>query len=265
MRALLLLFALLSATPAAAHPAVSIVVDSQGNLYYSDLEQVFRVTPRGVRSVAVPKVHTHELHIDADDNLFGEDSDYEGGDRYSHAVWRRSSSGRIFTVIPRRPGFSMTDYSFVRDDAGNMYIAVGKEIHRRTPAGRTTVLARGLTEIRRMHALRDGTLFVHDVPAIKRISREGVVTTVLPNVGNDRHDVMGLFSDPAGNPLLCGLHEPRGKAAGRRGKRDRGGAIHRAMGTDRRRGDAERAVVGAGSGRRAASGETGAVMGTGRR
>ncbi len=41
------LFIVFSAGTALEHPPVSVVVDSKGNLYYSDLSQVFRVGPDG--------------------------------------------------------------------------------------------------------------------------------------------------------------------------------------------------------------------------
>jgi len=69
----------LFAVVAGAHPSVSIVIDSGGNVYYSDLEQVWRVAPDGSKTVAVPHVHTHELFLDPQDNLYGEHLWYEGG------------------------------------------------------------------------------------------------------------------------------------------------------------------------------------------
>jgi hypothetical protein len=205
MRALLLLSATLLALGASAHPAVSVVADSRGNLYYSDLAAVWRVAPDGTRSVMVRDVHTHELYIDAADNLYGEDAKYEGGERWSFLVWKRAPNGQVTRVIPRRDGFR-TDYSFVRDRAGNMYFASGKEIRRRDPAGRITTIARGLEDVRWMHARPDGTLFVHAVPDIVRIAPGGRMTTVLRNVAAQRHEVMGLFSDAAGNLYFADYH-----------------------------------------------------------
>ena len=68
----------LAATPLSAHPGIGIVVDSRGNVFYTDLKQVWRIAPDGTRSVAVPGVHTHELYLDAQDNLFGQHLWYEG-------------------------------------------------------------------------------------------------------------------------------------------------------------------------------------------
>src|SRR5258706_14893452 len=68
MKPLLGLALLLAALTASAHPPVGIVADARGNIYYSDLAQVWRLSPDGSRTVVVPQVHTHELVLDAAGN-----------------------------------------------------------------------------------------------------------------------------------------------------------------------------------------------------
>src|SRR5437764_1161323 len=94
----------LLAVSAQAHPAVAVVFDSRGNVYYSDLAQVWRVATNGERSVVVPHVHTHELYMDAGDNLYGEQLRYDEP-RWLHYFWRRSPDGRIERVVPEHETF----------------------------------------------------------------------------------------------------------------------------------------------------------------
>lgn len=54
-----------------AHPGVGIVKDSKGNIFFTDLHQVWKIS-NGIKKIIVPDVHSHELYIDKDDNLFGE-------------------------------------------------------------------------------------------------------------------------------------------------------------------------------------------------
>ena len=61
-----------------AHPGIGIVMDSKGNVYYTDLTQVFKIDINGKKTVVVKNVHTHELYIDKSDNLFGEHLWYGG-------------------------------------------------------------------------------------------------------------------------------------------------------------------------------------------
>lgn len=43
-------------TVAYSHPGVGIVTDSRGNVFYTDLQQVWRVGPHGTKDVAVPNL-----------------------------------------------------------------------------------------------------------------------------------------------------------------------------------------------------------------
>ena len=70
---------LLAEAAAEAHPGVGIVQDRRGNVFFTDLKRVWRITADGRMSVWVPDVHTHELCLDAEDNLYGEHLWGEGG------------------------------------------------------------------------------------------------------------------------------------------------------------------------------------------
>ena len=191
-------------------------VDSRGNVYYSDLAQVWRIAPDGTKSVVVPNVHTHELYLDARDNLFGEHLWYEGDvtKKWGHYVWRRDAGGRVGKVVPDSEGF-LRNYSFVRDRAGNMYFADpnGKTIVKRTPAGRNEVLARGgFRDIRWMSVLPDGTLDFTDAGDVVRITPDRRLTriahglakgTVLRPHVPDRHAIQGIWHDRNGTIYLA--------------------------------------------------------------
>jgi streptogramin lyase len=208
--------ALLSATPAAArgHPGVGIVMDSRGNVYYTDLANVWRVGTDGRRTIAVPNVHTHELYLSPGDTLYGEHLWYEGeaSNRWGHYVWRRLPSGRIETVIPAREGF-ISGYSFTRDAGQDMYWIERQPttvIHRRSSNGH-------VTRIRANENLRssgwtlvapDGVIYVVDAGDLKRIDLRGKVTTLARGLitrslsqfhVSDQHAVMGLWLDRASN------------------------------------------------------------------
>jgi len=214
MRFTIVLAAMLMAGPVLAHPPVSVVFDSRGNLYYSDLTHVWRVAPNGNKAIVVRNVHTHELHVDADDNLFGEHLWYEGEetDEWGHYVWRRSPDGRITKVIPPRKGF-LTNYSFVRDAAGNMYWAdrYRKQIRMRTPNGRLYAVAGGMRDVRWMHATADGTIYLVEKRDLLRV-RDGRVTVLVPNLAGTRflrpdvamrHAIMGIWSDADENVYVA--------------------------------------------------------------
>jgi hypothetical protein len=224
---LLLLTALvLFAKSVAAHPGVGIVQDSRGNIYYTDLKQVWRITPDGKKSVVVPGVHTHELCLDAEDNLYGEHLWYEGErtDRWGHYVWRRSPDGRIEKILGPRQGFffDYRDFSFHRDAAGNLYFFVAESgktrIFKRAPGGEfSDVASAQFNNIRWKSVAPDGTLYVVDFRGgwkshLIRITPDGKVSTMTTELSefrfsifgiNDQHAVMGLAPDAQGNVYLA--------------------------------------------------------------
>jgi len=208
-----MLFALLTSIAAttAAHPGIGIVMNSRGNVYYTDLKSVWRVAPDGSRKVVVAGVHTHELCLDAEDNLYGEHLWYEGDatGKWGHRVWRLSPRGQLTDVIPAREGF-LRNYSFVRDHAGNMYWADRGHptiIRKRTPDGRIADLAaHEFRDVRWMTAAPGGTVFLTDLHDLVRISPDGSMRVLARGLAEmnwtqrllppDRHAVMGLWTDP---------------------------------------------------------------------
>jgi hypothetical protein len=193
------------APAASAHPGWGIVRDSQGNIYYTDLAQVWKVAPDGTRTVAVANVHTHELYLDPADNLYGEHLWYEGeaSNRWGHRVWRRAPDGTIRDIVPPTQGFR-TALSFVRDAAGNMYWNDHGVVRR----GHAPLVPRRFADIRSMTASAGGDVFLIDGHDLIRIGANGEVRTLardlgesnpaLPFVG-DHHQLMGLWLDSAGN------------------------------------------------------------------
>jgi hypothetical protein len=216
MKSVVIALTVLVAAPAAlAHPSVSVVLDRQGTVYYSDLKQVWKVSPDGTKSVAVPGVHTHELWMDAQDNLYGEHLWYDGEekDTWGHRIWRRRANGTIETYIPAREGFrdDFDDFHFVRDATGTMYwVDRGTPclVRKRGPGGQAVTIARApFRDVRWMTVTARGTVFLVDRHDLVRVDPGGAVRTIARNIADDRrtfgrldqHAVMGLWTDAAGN------------------------------------------------------------------
>jgi sugar lactone lactonase YvrE len=223
-----LLVLALFATSLHAHPSVSVVIDSRGYVYYSDLEQVWRVAPNGDRTIAVPNVHTHELYLDPNDNLYGEHLWYNGErlNTWGSRVWRRSPDGRMVDVVPAHAGFN-DKYGFVRDRAGNMYVAdrTNKTILR--CAQRCADFAKyPFRDIRWMTVTPDGVVYLIDTVDLLRIDA-GKVTTLARNLSvnsairpwaGDRHKLMGLWTDRAGMVYVADYSQGEVKRIDARGK-----------------------------------------------
>jgi hypothetical protein len=212
---------LLGAAGAHAHPGVGIVQDREGNIFYTDLKQVWKLTREGQSSIVVPRVHTHELCLDTDNNLYGEHLWYEGDvtKKWGHRVWRLSNEGQLSDVIPAREGF-LNDYSFVRDRAGNMYwsdLSDKTIIRRRSWDGSIEPHAKAdFQDVRWMTATKEGILYLIDSGNLRRVSPDGKVTTVAtslsaqhppPAVTSERHYHMGLWTNAKGDVYVAVARE----------------------------------------------------------
>jgi hypothetical protein len=136
---------------AAAHPATGIVLDRAGNVYFSDLETVWKIDTQGRLSVfraGVSGRHVHELTIDAQDNIYGGDISYEG-QKWVSDVWKMRPDGTSTYLLEptTHPPRSMSNWL---DRDGNMYL-VDQNNHtktrtvllRRSPDGQVISLAGG--------------------------------------------------------------------------------------------------------------------------
>lgn len=195
-------------TPLVAHPGVGIVQDRYGNIYFTDLKQVWKITPDGSQTVAVAAVHTHELMLDSEDNLYGEHLSFDNATgKWHHRIWRLSPDGALRDIVPTTEGFRK-DFGFVRDGKGTMYWAEeGAEmvIKKRRGEGLVATHAAGdLRRVAQMTATENGTLYLMDSGDLRRISPEGEVTTLVSKLsGQDKPPAqvttpnyhMGLWTD----------------------------------------------------------------------
>ena len=176
------------------HPGIGIVKDSNGNIYYTDLHQVWKIS-QGKQTVLLPNVHTHELYIDKHDNLYGESESYEEKNgRFIHYLWKVRPNGRIDTVITPRESYVDDDYSLARDLAGNEFYIKKfhkrqdpERIYKRTPDGKERVFAKGnFRGVRWLHPQKDGSLLYVNYNSVFRISPTGQVHEVVRGIGNEK-------------------------------------------------------------------------------
>lgn len=212
MRRLLWIFLFLglSAVPAFAHPGWGIVRDARGNVFFTDLKQVWKLAPDGKVSVAVPNVHTHDLRIDAQGNLYGENLSYESGrDKWHNYFWRLTPEGRLETIVP--DGEVTRGFSLLKDAAGNMYgfeqnnhTRTRTLLLKRTSRGEVQELAGGafgikdgkgkeaqFSSVGGVDVLPDGTIYLVDGATLRKVSPDGQVTTLARELDQPRKLIQG--------------------------------------------------------------------------
>jgi hypothetical protein len=195
---------------ASAHPGTGIVMDRKGSVYYTDLKHVWKLMTDGKKIIVVRNVHTHELYMDPQDNLYGEHLWYEGDatKRWGHRVWRLSSDGKLVDIIPAREGFldDYDDFHFVHDGTGASYWAARGDvtaIRKRTANGKVTTIASArFQNVRWMTATADRIVYLTDLHDLVRITPDGTVRVVVKNLADrrrsflltvDTHAIMGLW------------------------------------------------------------------------
>lgn len=157
------------------HPGVGIVKDSKGNIYYTDLKQVWKIT-KGKSTIVVPDVHTHELYIDQNDNLYGEGGYYDDKtNKFYHYLWVHRPDGRTDTVLGMREQNLQQDFALAKDKTGNEYYIKRfliphtdtSHIYRKTAVGQETIFATGnFKHVNWFHPQDDGSLLYASKDAI---------------------------------------------------------------------------------------------------
>lgn len=215
-----------------AHPGIGIVKDSKGNIYYTDLKQVWKIYLDGSKTTVVPGVHTHELYIDENDNLYGEHLWYNGEreDTWGHYVWCLKNTGELVKEIKPTEGLQ-TNYSFVRDSIGNMYWVerfTTSRIMRKSKQGKITKLIEGkFGFIGWLACTKDGSLYFTENNRLHRLSADGQLKTLADNIGSKstefsmmgrNYDSYGTWTDVADNIYLAMIDSKKVIRIGKDGK-----------------------------------------------
>ncbi|HTM23629.1 MAG TPA: hypothetical protein VL225_00465 [Vicinamibacterales bacterium] len=199
LRGAFLIAGLTIASPLWAHPGVGIVKDQRGYVFYTDLAQIWQIDPEGRRSIAVPGVHTHELAVDGEGNLVGEEVRGAGGG-WQHRIWRRTPDGRIADLVPWTDGFWQDD-GLTRDETGNRYWVVCPDrqcvMRKREPNGRAATLARAAQfryTINWIVVGPAGVVYFPDGPDLRRLDATGRMSTLVAGLGppDNQNALMGL-------------------------------------------------------------------------
>jgi hypothetical protein len=199
-----------------ADPGVGIVIDSKGNVFYTDLSNVRMLKPDGTKSIAVPNVHTHELYMSPNDELFGEHLWYNGEqlNTWGHYLWKRNADGTIIKIKDSTAGFA--DESFVRDIADNKYSiekGIPSKFWMTDTTGKKILLGEAsLRGIGRLHISPKGSLYftnhadLYVIPAgdtLQRYLADVGEKSGLDKITNGSHAILSTWSDNKDNLYIA--------------------------------------------------------------
>jgi sugar lactone lactonase YvrE len=231
-RALVLTIIALIATGAlntgqvSAHPAWGIVVDRNNQIYFSDLETIWKIDAAGKLSVfraGVSGRHIHELTIDESGNLYGDELIYEPATgRYISALWKMTPEGNFsYTLAPSsNPPKGL---SIWRATDGSTYSSSWKSnaepvtlIFRRTPDGKVTALVGNpevanqfrqvvLYSVGGMAFGGDGSLYMADGANIWKVKTDGTVTSLARNLAPENDADGSTKKSAASTTRLLGI------------------------------------------------------------
>lgn len=190
-----------------AHPPWGIAVDERGRVYFADIDHgnhVWRIDAPGKLTSLVAGRHSHDLHLGRDGTLFVAHIAYiPRGDRYESRLLKIGPDGAMSEIIP--PTTDRKRFwgnAFTLDGGGSVYFGYTNNpqageaedeslLLNRGPDGRVAVLAGskagdrdGKGEEARFRAINalawgpDGVLYVADEAAIRKVARDGTVTTL---------------------------------------------------------------------------------------
>ena len=204
-----------------AHPGIGLVMDQSGNVYYTDLENVWKLSPNGEKTIAVSNVHTHELYLDDDGKLYGEHVWYnrEATDTWGYYIWCLHPDGTLKKIKEDKHNFPANN-ELVRTAEGTSYYSEKKGegeklmVQSLAENGRIRQYSDHVFEdIRWVHSPKcSDDVYVVDMLSIKRVDPNGDVHVVAENLKErnrifsrvrDMHYLMGLTLDKHGRLYSC--------------------------------------------------------------
>lgn len=216
-----------------AHEGWGIVVDRQGQIYFSDIptNTIWRITREGKLEAFLSNKHSHALVLGEDGSIYGTQEHHAAA---AGSVWRIAPDGSFSEVFTPIRDFPLNLHPFVIDRDGNVYstnsISFPNQSDKTTllkakPNGEVTILAGGIRGYRDgqggeaqfsgidgMAWGTDGSLYITDGLYVRRVAMNGTVTT-LGNGALTRQsfgeDLMGLAVSPSGSVYVADYSQRR--------------------------------------------------------
>jgi sugar lactone lactonase YvrE len=216
-----------------AHEGWGIVVDRQGQIYFSDIptNTIWRITREGKLEAFLTNKHSHALVLGEDGSIYGTQEHHASA---VGSVWRIAPDGSSSDVFTPLRDFPLNLHPFIRDRDGNIYstnsISFPNQSDKTTlliakPNAEVTILAGGIRGYRDgrggeaqfsgidgMAWATDGSLYVADGVYVRRVAMDGTVTTLGNGALTSQsygEDLMGLAVSSGGSLYVADYSQRR--------------------------------------------------------
>lgn len=194
---------------AQAHPGIGIVYDGKQTIYYTDLNHVWKLnTQTGVSEIFIKDIHTHELFLDSNGNLYGEHYWYiEAEEKFKNYIWRVDKNGTLEKIRNDLYGENH-DFSFIRDKAFNSYdIKKEKEFYnilKKDSLNKEYILhSVSLKHPTWKYLTTNNDLLFIDFPSVYSANKDSVTVLVQDisskrfpfSTQSDDHNIYGIWTD----------------------------------------------------------------------
>ncbi len=216
-----------------AHEGWGIVVDRQGQIYFSDIptNTIWRITREGKLEAFLSNKHSHALVLGEDGSIYGTQEHHAAA---VGSVWRIAPDGSFSNVFTPARDFPLNLHPFIVDRDGNIYstnsISFPNQndkmmLLKASPNGDVTNLAGGVRGFRDgrgggaqfsgidgMAWATDGSLYITDGSYVRRVAMDGTVTTLGNGALTNQsygEDLMGLAVSPSGSVYVADYSQRR--------------------------------------------------------
>jgi sugar lactone lactonase YvrE len=216
-----------------AHEGWGIVVDRQGQIYFSDIptNTIWRITRDGCLEAFLNNKHSHALVLGEDGSIYGTQEHHAA---VVGSVWRIAPDGGFSNVFTPPKDFPLSLHPFTIDRDGNIYSANSISfpnqsdkvtLLKATPEGNVTILAGGFrghrdgrggeaqfSGVDGMAWASDGSLIITDDVYVRRVTMDGTVTTLGGGVLTYQsygEDLMGLAVSSRGSVYTADYSQRR--------------------------------------------------------
>jgi len=216
-----------------AHEGWGIIVDRQGQTYFSDIptNTIWIITPEGEPKAFLSNKHSHALVLGEDGSIYGTHEHHAAS---IGSVWRIAPDGSFSEFFTPTADFPLNLHPFIVDRDDNIYSTNAIDFPNQSdkatllkakPNGEVTILAGGtrgyrdgrggaaqFSGIDGMAWAADGSLYVTDGVYVRRVAMDGTVTTLGGGALTSQsygEDLMGLAVSPNGSVHVADYSQRR--------------------------------------------------------